>query len=187
MWIAIAGSIAYQAATGPSQASIEADQRHADLVSALDRAVSEVTIPAEWDVEFQGSSSYSPSVGYMASSDLASSGTWMLVLVARRDGEFSRDRFWDSLEQIERERDGAVISEPLPTSLSGVPGYLFEVSGLTGAKTGQELGAYVATFFGPQYTYQVMVQFEMRDRDDMNLLYRNTLIHLTVSQNPIET
>ena len=54
------------------------------------------------------------------------------------------------------------------------------MSGLVGERTGQELGAYIAIFFGPEYTYEVMVRFELPDRDDMSVLYRDTVTHLTL-------
>ena len=69
--------VAVMAATAPSQESIDAAQREYDeQVSALDRAVSEVSIPAEWEIEWSGGS-FARSMGYRASPDLSSSGTWM--------------------------------------------------------------------------------------------------------------
>jgi hypothetical protein len=180
------GFVVFQIATGPSQDSIAATERYERLESTLDRTVSSVPVPAEWEVESwggYGGYSNAPSMGYTLSPDLSSSGTRMVIWVS--DG--SEDAFWEELDvAIEREAGAALVEDPLPTSLSGVPGHLFEVSGLVGPKTGQELGAYWAVFFGPEYTYGVMVQFELPDREDMRLLYRNTLTQLTLIEDANE-
>jgi hypothetical protein len=99
----------------------------------------------------------------------------------------SEDAFWEELDKvIEAAPGAALVEDPLPTSLSGVPGYLFEISGLVGNKTGQELGAYWAVFFGPEYTYVVAMQFELPDQEDMNLQWRNTLTQLTLIEDANE-
>jgi len=174
----------FQVASGPSEASIAAAAQHEDLLSALDRAVSMVSIPAEWEVQAVGMSIYSPRVGYKASPDLSSSGTWIQIGVTSAagsdEGDSSEDAFWRDISGLRQTTGGQLADEPLETTLSGIDGYLYEVSGLVGERTGQELGAYIAIFFGPEYTYEVMVQFELPDRDDMSVLYRNTVTHLTL-------
>jgi len=177
------GFVVFQIATGPSQDSIAATERYERLESVLDRTVSSVPVPAEWEVESWGGYGNAPSMGYTLSPDLSSSGTRMHIWVS--DG--SEDAFWEELDAtIEGETGAALVEDPLPTSLSGVPGHVFEVSGLVGPKTGQELGAYWAVFFGPEYTYVVMVQFELPDREGMSLLYRNTLTQLTLIEDANE-
>jgi hypothetical protein len=178
---ALAGFIVFAVASG-HQDSIEAGQRRDELVATLERTVSSVSVPSEWEVQFLGASPDSPSVGFMASPDLSSSGTWIVIVVAPNEGEYSEDGYWQALDaSLDHENGETLVDEPRSTSLSGVNGYLFELSSLRGAKTGQELGAYVAVFFGPEYTYQVMVQFEVSDRDDMSALYRNIVTHLSLT------
>jgi hypothetical protein len=148
--------------------------------------VASVTIPEDWEVQFNGMAPQSREVGLRASSDLGSSGTWLVVSVhASTDvqtGDSDEERFLLDIKQIEDDGIGTLAHEPLPTSVSGVPGYLYEISGMTGAKTGQELGALLAIFFGPDYTYEVMLQFEIPDRDEMNALYRQVLVQLTIDE-----
>ena len=171
----LVGFAAYQIASGPSEESIAIAARYEDLRMELDRAVASVAIPTEWEVQYAGGYSNTPSVGYTLSPDLSSSGTRMHIWVA----DYSEDAFWEELDEVVEAEPGAtVVEDPLPTSMSGVPGYLFEVSGLEGNKTGQPLGAYWAVFFGPEYTYVVVMQFERSDQDDMSTLWRNTLTQL---------
>lgn len=178
------GFVVFQIASGPSEESIATAAQHEGLLSELDRAVSMVSIPAEWEVGAVGTSIYSDRVGYRASPDLLSSGTWILITVSPAagsdGGDSSEDEFWQAIANPEQTTGGQLVDEPLTTTLSGVEGYLYEVSGITGEKTGQELGGYVAIFFGPGYTYEVMVQFELPDRDDMGVLYRDTVARLTL-------
>lgn len=177
--------VGVMAVTAPPQESIDAAQREYDeQVSVLDRAVSEVSIPAEWEVSPSNWSSFAGSVGYRASPDLSSSGTWLNLAVAPAaasgEGESSEDAFWQMIATLEGDTGGALVDDPLPATVSGLDGYLYEVSGLLGEKTGQELGAYAAVFFGPAYTYEVMLQFEIADRDEMSVLYRDTVVNLTL-------
>lgn len=179
------GFAVFQVVSGPSDESIEADAQHEDLSSALDRAASTVSILAEWEVVAVGTSIYSDRVGYRASPDLSSGGTWILIAVGPAagsdEGESAEDEFWETIATIEEEASRELVDEPLPITVSGLEGYLFEVSGLVGEKTGQELGMYVAILFGPEYTYEVVVQFELSDRDDMSVLFHDTLAGLTLT------
>jgi hypothetical protein len=164
----------------------EAAQLHEDLVSALDRSVASVTIPEDWEAQFNGMAPQSREVGLRASSDLGSSGTWLVVSVhASTDpltGDSAEETFLLDIKRIHDDGIGTLAHEPLPASVSGVPGYLYEISGMTGAKTGQELGAFLAIFFGPDYTYEVMLQFEIPDRDEMSALYRQVLAQLILDR-----
>lgn len=168
---------------GPSQDSIATAEQQEDLVSALDRTVSLVSIPVDWEVEASRSSSYPHSVGYRAAPDLSSSGTWILISVAvseADEGETSEDAVWHVIATLEEATGGHLEDGPLATTHSGLDGYLYEVSGLTGDKTGQELGANIAMFFGSEYTYEVVVQYELPDQADMGDLFRTTVSDLTL-------
>ncbi|MFC2153625.1 hypothetical protein ACFLQ7_03220 [Actinomycetota bacterium] len=177
------GLVVYGIASGPSEDSIATAVLYEDLALELDRAVEWVPVPPEWEVDYLRRYSSNPSVGYTLSPDLSSSGTRMHIWVAN----LPEDAFWKELEATVAAEPGAtLVEDPVPTSLSGVPGHLFEISGLVGNKTGQELGAYWAVFFGPEYTYVVVMQYEMPDRDDMSVLWRETLTQLSIPEGPNE-
>lgn len=179
----LVGFAAFQIASGPSEESIARAAIYEDLNSELDRAVESVPVPPGWEVDYLGGYSSYPSVGYTLSPDLSSSGTRMHIWVA----DLPEDVFWKELEAtVAAEPGAALVEDPVPTSLSGVPGHLFEISGLIGNKTGQELGAYWATFFGTEYTYVVVMQYELPDRHDMSLLWRQTLTQLNIPEGPDE-
>ena len=181
--IVMGGLVVYGIARGPSEDSIATAVLYEDLALELDRAVEWVPVPPEWEVDYLRRYSSNPSVGYTLSPDLSSSGTRMHIWVA----DLPEDAFWRELEATISAKSGAALVEaPVPTSLSGVPGHLFEVSGLVGNKTGQELGAYWAVFFGPEYTYVVVTQYELPDRDDMSLVWRETLTQLSIPEGPNE-
>jgi hypothetical protein len=160
-------------------------QAHAELASALDLAVSSVATPIEWEVEEVPIDSYAGGIGYRSSPDLSSSGTWMIVSVSpavfSEDGSSPEDRFWRFVEGIEAQGQLEIVGEPTATSSSGLHGFEYELSGGVGDRTGQELGGYLAIFFGPEYTYEVIAQFELPDRDSMGVHFRNTLAHLTLT------
>ena len=173
----LVGFSVYQVASGPSEESIANAARYEELRLELDRAVSLVAVPTGWEVQYAGGYSNTQSVGYTLSPDLSSSGTRMHMWVA----DYSEDAFWKELDEtLEAEPGAGLVDAPRTTSMSGVPGYLFEISGLEGDKTGQPLGAYWAVFFGPEYTYVVAMVFELHDQDDMSQLWRNTLTQLTL-------
>ncbi len=161
----------------------DAAQARVDLISELDMTVSPLSIPGNWEIEGAGAAGFLGGIAYRASPDLSSSGTWMIVSVTQVDASegasTSEELFWQAIDRVVAEGSGRTVHEPIEASASGLPGYLFEVSGLTGYKTGQELGAYVAVFFGAEYTYEVIIQFELSDRDDMSVLYRGTLADLS--------
>jgi hypothetical protein len=155
------------------------------LVSELDVAVSSVSTPAGWEVEILDQTADTGGFAYRASSDLSSSGTWMLISVTpfrvSEEGESPEDSFWHFVERVAAEGSAQFAQEPIATSASGLNGYSYELSGFAGEKTGQELGGYLAVFFGPEYTYEVFIQFELADRDDMSVLFRDTLAGLTLT------
>jgi hypothetical protein len=162
----------------------DASEETADVASMLDVAVSSLSIPTGWESEIVPME-YGV-IGHRSSPDLSSSGTWMTVLVlpqpVSEDGESPEDRFWRYIDQV---ADGPMefAHEPVPTNADGLTGYRYEVSGATGNRTGQELGGYLAIFFGPGYNYEVIAQFELSDRDKMSNLFDDTLAGLTLTPN----
>jgi len=160
----------------------DASQRREELASALDVAVSSVLVPEGWESEIVPV--VGGGVGYRFSPDLSSSGTWMLVSVVPQkvseEGESPDDRFWRFIDQVV-EGPMQFVDEPVATSASGLPGYRYELSGGVGERTGQPLGGFLAIFFGPGYNYEVWVQFELSDRDDMGVLFDDTLSGLTLA------
>jgi hypothetical protein len=162
----------------------DTSEGHIEVASTLEMAVSSLVIPTGWESELvpvEGGG-----LGQRVSPDLSSSGTWMVVLVlpqtVSEDGESPDDRFWRYIDQV---ADGPMefAHEPVPTNADGLTGYRYEVSGATGNRTGQELGGYLAIFFGPGYNYEVIAQFELSDRDKMSNLFDDTLARLTVAPN----
>lgn len=168
-------------ATAPKR-DAEAAQRHEDLTSALESAVSSVTIPTDWETESLGTSQ---SVGLRASPDLSSSGTWMLFTVTTIDTSEEADSPDDRISRTVANLNAEgfqLVDDSRTTPVSGLSGYEYEVSGITGDRTGQDLGAHIAIFFGPEYTYELTVQFEQSDRDEMSILYRETLVLLNLDR-----
>jgi hypothetical protein len=174
----------FQVVSGPSEESIAAAAQHEDLLSELDRVVSMVSTPAGWEVKMIDNRN--GGLAYRVSSDL-SRGTWMLISVApfamSEEGESPEDSFWRFVERVAAEGSAEFVQEPIATSASGLNGYWYELSGFAGETTGQELGGYLAIFFGPEYTYEVFVQFELSDQDDMLVLFQDTLAGLTLTSN----
>lgn len=172
-------------ACSPLPSSAEANGSDSDLASALDRAVSSVSIPTGWETEVVPIDSYADGIGYRSSDDFSSSGTWMLIslspAVMSEDGSSPEDRFWGFIENTETEGQLGFVHEPTATEASGVNGYRYELSGGIGDKTGQPLGGHLAIFFGSEYTYEVLIQFEIPDRDDMRALFNETLKRLTLA------
>jgi hypothetical protein len=171
--------VGYAVATAPAR-NAEAEHRHEGLASALETAVSAVMISTDWETEPFDTSR---SVGLRTSPDLSSSGTWMLFTVTTRDvseeGESPEDRMSRTTANLTA-AGNQIVDELRTASVSGVPGYEYEVSGITGDRTGQDLGAHIAIFFGPEYTYELTVQFELSDRDEASILYRETLFALNL-------
>jgi hypothetical protein len=126
------------------------------LVSALDAAMSSVAIPAEWEIEILDQTADTGGFAYSASSDLSSSGTWILISVAPFAGHHEED-FWRFVESFAGEGPTEFAQEPTATSGSGLDGYRYELSGFTCNKTGQQLGGYLAVFFGSEHTYEVFL------------------------------
>lgn len=168
---------------------VSTDEEYEELVVELDMATSSVSIPAGWEAEFSFPDSVilnaAPGgIGYKASSDLSSSGTWMLITAtptAMLDGDDSpEDRFWQFTERHLASGSEALVQEPVAIDVSGLDGYSYELSGGKGAKTGQELGGFFAILFGNKYTYQVIIQFYIPDRNEMKVLFQETLSGLTL-------
>jgi hypothetical protein len=122
-------------------------------------------------------------IGYRASSDLSSSGTWILITAtptAMLAGEDSpEDHFWQFTERLPSGSE-ALVQEPVAINTSGLNGYSYELSGGKGEKTGRELGGFFAILFGDKYTYQVIIQFYIPDRKEMKALFQEALSCLTL-------
>jgi hypothetical protein len=97
-------------------------------------------------------------------------------------GESPEDRFWRYIDHV-AQGELEFAQEPIATSADGLSGYRYEVSGATGKRTGQELGGYLAIFFGPGYNYEVIAQFELSDRDMISNLFDDTLAGLMLAPN----
>jgi hypothetical protein len=171
-------------------AAVLADETYEELVSELELTASSVSIPADWEVEFAFPDSVMVNaapggIGYQASSDLSSSGTWMLISVTpftALDGGHSPDeRFWQFTERHIAGGSESFVQEPVAITVSGLDGYSYEMAGGKGAKTGRELGGFFAILFGDEYTYQVIIQFYVPDRSDMKVLFRDTLAGLALT------
>jgi hypothetical protein len=155
-----------------------------EVSSKLDVAVSSLLIPTGWESELVPVDG--GGIGRRSSPNLSSSGTWLLVSVVPQtvseDGEVPEDRFWRFIDQV-AEGPMEFVHEPVATSANGLSGYRYELSGATGKKTGQELGGYLAVFFGPGYNYEIVAQFELSDRDKMSNVFDDTLAGLTFAPN----
>ena len=160
-----------------------------ELFAELELVASSVSIPVDWEVEASNPDSVilnaAPGgIGYKASSDLSSSGTWMLITAtptALLEGaDSAEDLFWLFTERHLAGRSEGLVQKPVAISTSGLDGYSYELSGGKGAKTGQELGGFFAILFGDKYTYQVIIQFYIPDRNEMKVLFQETLSGLTL-------
>jgi hypothetical protein len=171
-------------------AAVLTDEAYEELVSELELTVSSVPTPTGWEAKLLSPDSVvlnaAPGgVGYKASSDLSSSGTWLLISVTPstvwNGGESAEDRFWQFLERHIGSGSEGFVQEPVAVTVSGIDGYRYEMSGGKGAKTGRELGGFFAILFGDEYTYQVIIQFYVPDRSDMKVLFRDTLAGLSLT------
>jgi hypothetical protein len=169
--------------------AVSTDEEYEELVAELDTATSSVPIPEGWEVEFAFPDSVilnaAPGgIGYRASSDLSSSGTWILITAtptAMLAGEDSpEDRFWQFAERHLPSGSEALVQEPVAINTSGLDGFSYELSGGKGEKTGRELGGFFAILFGDEYTYQVIIQFYIPDRKEMKALFQEALSGLTL-------
>jgi hypothetical protein len=168
--------------------AVSTDEEYEELVAELDTATSSVPIPEGWEVEFAFPDSVilnaAPGgIGYKASSDLSSSGTWILITAtptAMLAGEDSpEDHFLQFTERLPSGSE-ALVQEPVAINTSGLNGYSYELSGGKGEKTGREVGGFFAILFGDKYTYQVIIQFYIPDRKEMKVLFQEALSGLTL-------
>jgi hypothetical protein len=173
-------------------ATVIADEAYEALESELELTAASVSIPADWEAEFTVPDSWirtavPGSIGVKASPDLSSSGTWMLLLVApnamSEGGDSPEERFWSHIEMFDANETWTFDQEPVAISMSGLDGYSYEISGGKGPKTGRDLGGFLAIFYGSEYTYQIIIQFYIPDRNDMSALFQDTLTGLTFTSN----
>jgi hypothetical protein len=147
-----------------------------ELKDVLHQVTANVPIPSGWTVEegevnFGGRSS-------LAIADSSPRNNWLFMSVAPIENlDFPDDPEAALRALLDRHvvsKGGHTVTDPAPTTVSGVDGYLFEVEGLVTSHNIQ-VGAFVAVFYGTQYHYQITAQFNLADRDELNTVWRNAL------------